>query len=286
MDGKTWEGLGSYFSFDGYQIFYRDDGAKDKAALLLIHGFPSSSWDFEAIWSSLKTKYRLITLDMLGFGLSDKPYWHTYDLCEQADIHEALLRKLGVKRYHILAHDYGVSVAQELIARDLDRQDESRILSVAFLNGGLFPQMHRPLLLQKLLLSPLGPLLSLLMGRSSLSRSFGKIFGKRTQPSGPFIDQTWSFIRHKRGHWKMFRLIRYIKDRIRHGKRWLCALQSGKIPLRLIVGMVDPISGGHMAKHYKEVVPNADVVELHEIGHYPQVEDPKAVVEAYLSFKR
>jgi pimeloyl-ACP methyl ester carboxylesterase len=284
-DAKAWEQLGSYYSFNGYRIFYRDSAAKDKPALLLIHGFPSSSWDFEGVWPTLEAKFRLITLDMLGFGFSDKPYWHTYDLCEQADIHEVLLARLKVEKYHVLAHDYGVSVGQELIARDNERHDSRRILSVAFLNGGLFPEMHRPLLLQRLLLSPVGPFLSLLMGRSSLVRSFSKIFGKRTQPTSQFIDQTWRLIRHKRGHWKMFRLIRYIKDRVRNQKRWLGALQSRTIPIRLIVGMVDPISGAHMAQHFKKVVPNADVVELHEIGHYPQVEDPKAVLDAYLHFR-
>jgi pimeloyl-ACP methyl ester carboxylesterase len=75
-------------------------------------------------------------------------------------------------------------------------------------------------------------------------------------------------------------LIHYIPDRIEHRERWVSALQRQDIPVRLIDGAADPISGAHMAKHYRELIPNADVVELEGIGHYPQVQAPKAVLNA------
>ncbi|MEK7266372.1 MAG: alpha/beta hydrolase, partial [Pseudomonadota bacterium] len=56
------------------------------------------------------------------------------------------------------------------------------------------------------------------------------------------------------------------------------------IPLRLIDGGLDPVSGAHLYRHYKELVPNADAVLLEEIGHYPQMEAPGAVVDAFLEF--
>jgi pimeloyl-ACP methyl ester carboxylesterase len=89
-------------------------------ALLLVHGLPSASWDFDLIWPELVKKYRVSTLDMLGFGFSDKPYRHDYRIVEQADIYDALLQRCGVKSYHLFAHDYGVSVGQELMARDME----------------------------------------------------------------------------------------------------------------------------------------------------------------------
>jgi pimeloyl-ACP methyl ester carboxylesterase len=46
-----------------------------------------------------------------------------------------------------------------------------------------------------------------------------------------------------------------------------------------------PISGAHMAKHYRELIPYADVVELEGIGHYPQVQAPTAVLNAYSEFR-
>ena len=86
--------------------------------LLLIHGFPTCSYDWSRIWPGLvESGFNPIALDMLGFGLSDKPAQHRYDLMQQADLHVQLMQALEVEACDILAHDYGVSIAQELLAR-------------------------------------------------------------------------------------------------------------------------------------------------------------------------
>lgn len=58
----------------------------DKEVILFIHGFPSAAWDWHFQWKHLAGQYRLLSLDLLGFGLSDKPTDHQYSLLEQADI--------------------------------------------------------------------------------------------------------------------------------------------------------------------------------------------------------
>jgi hypothetical protein len=63
----------------------------------------------------------------------------------------------GVKEYHLFSHDYGDTVASELIARDLENTRRPKLLSVAFLNGGLFPETHHRIFFQSFLLSPIGP---------------------------------------------------------------------------------------------------------------------------------
>jgi len=92
----------------------------DAPTLLLIHGFPTSSWDFSPIWQALTTHFNVIAPDLLGFGFSAKPVAYDYSILDQADLCEALLTRLGVNRFHILAHNYGDSVAQELLARAHD----------------------------------------------------------------------------------------------------------------------------------------------------------------------
>ena len=67
---QSWNNKGRYSELCGHSIFYIDEGEPDKPAILLIHGFPTSSWDWQAIWNSLSKGYRLISLDMLGFGFS------------------------------------------------------------------------------------------------------------------------------------------------------------------------------------------------------------------------
>ena len=104
----------------------------DKETILFIHGFPSAAWDWHYQWKHLAGQYRLLSLDLLGFGLSDKPNNHQYSLLEQADIVQALLSHQGVKQCHILAHDYGDSVAQELLSRQDDIDNATKILSICF----------------------------------------------------------------------------------------------------------------------------------------------------------
>jgi len=155
-----WRRAGAFFEHRGHRIIWREEGASDAPVLLLIHGFPTASWDWEALWPGLTQRYRVLTFDMIGFGFSDKPLGYNYSILDQADIGEALLRERGVDRHHVLAHDYGDSVAQELLARSVEPGDRPTLQSVCFLNGGLFPETHRPVLIQKLLLSRVGPLVA------------------------------------------------------------------------------------------------------------------------------
>lgn len=279
-----WLERGHYFEFAKRRIFWIEGGNPDAPTLLLVHGFPTSSWDWEAVWPELGKHYRLIALDMLGFGFSDKPRGHRYSITEQTDIHEALLKSLGIADYHLLAHDYGDTVAQELIARDLESTRFSTLRSICLLNGGLFPETHRLLTIQKLLLSPFGLWVARMSTRKRLDRSMQRIFGAQTQPDLALLEGFWDLINRNEGARALAGLIAYIPERIHHRQRWVGALQETSRPLALIDGMSDPISGAHMVQRYRELIRNAQVVELDNIGHYPQIEAPQKVVDAYLEF--
>lgn len=293
MTPQQWRESGYAHVHQGHEIFYRDDGASPQShsALLLIHGFPTSSWDWHKLWQPLLERVpRLIAPDMIGFGFSAKPTDYRYSILDQAELHETLLARLGVRRVHLLAHDYGDTVAQELLARHEDRRAAGRpglaIESCVFLNGGLFPESHRPRAIQKLLLTPLGPLLGRLMNRRSFERSFSAIFGPDTRPSAEELEQFWDLIRFNEGPRIMHRLIRYIPERRAHRERWVSALQKTAVPLRVINGPEDPVSGRHMVERYRELVREPDTVMLPGIGHYPQTEDPAGVLKAFLDFHR
>jgi pimeloyl-ACP methyl ester carboxylesterase len=280
-----WSAGGRAFAYRGHEIFIRSDGPRDAEPLLLIHGFPTASWDWHDLWPVLCARYRVLTLDLLGFGFSAKPRRYDYALVDQAQLCEEFLGAERVREYHVLAHDYGDSVAQELLARQADPGERPRLRSVAFLNGGLFPEEHRPVLLQKLLLSPIGPVVARAASRNSLASSLRRIFGPQSQPSDELVDAFWAMMQHNEGASVMHRLIRYIPERRRQRERWVRAMQTTDVPLKLIDGLLDPISGAHMVARYRQLIPNADVTELPRIGHYPQVEAPRVVLEAYLEFR-
>jgi len=283
---SAWRAGGRFRAYRGHRIFTRVGGTEGAPALVLIHGFPTASWDWEALWPALGRHYRLYTLDLIGFGLSAKPAHYPYSVIDQATLVETLLAQERVATYHVLAHDYGDSVAQELLARQSESADRHSLLSVAFLNGGLFPETHRPALIQKLLLSPLGALVGRLANRDRLAGNMRRIFGAATQPDEALIDTYWELVSANGGRAIAHKLIRYMVERREQRARWVGALQQARVPLKLIDGGADPISGAHMAARYRELVPQADITLLEDIGHYPQVEAPEAVFDAYLAFRR
>lgn len=271
----------------GREIFCVDSGELDRPAILLIHGFPTSSWDWTRIWSALGEAHRLVALDMLGFGFSDKPNPHRYSIMEQADLCEALVEERRLTSFHVLAHDYGDTVAQELLARQNEGRGAGKWSSVCLLNGGLFPETHQARLIQLLLQSPLGPLINKLSTKSTFNRSFRAVFGPSTKPTREEIDGFWELITHNDGKHGFHNLITYMSERKQYRERWVGALTESVVPIGLINGSLDPVSGAHMVARYRQVVsPDHFIVELPTIGHYPQVEAPEAVVDAYLRFLR
>lgn len=282
---SQWQTNGQFIDINANQIFTKTAGDANNPALLLIHGFPSASWDWEGMWNELSKHYFLVTLDMLGFGLSDKPINATYKITEQADLYTQFLKCLNITDVHILAHDYGDTVAQELLARQVAAKSEIRIHSVCFLNGGLFPQVHKPLFIQKLLLSKLGWIVPKLMSKQKFAKNLTTIFGKHTPPAPLVIDTLWALLIYNNGLRVMPKLIKYITQRKQNEQRWVGAIINSDIPVTFIAGEQDPISGKHMLEHYKKKVPNGRVQGVVELGHYPQIEDAKTITVAYLNFR-
>ncbi len=279
---ESWHRSGATFPWRGHDIYVRRAGNPAAPVLLLIHGFPTASWDYAPLWDRLAARWRVLTLDMLGFGFSAKPRDHPYTIGDQADLVQAFLRAEAVTTYHVLAHDYGDTVAQELLARDTA---DPQLASVCLLNGGIFPEAHRPLPIQRLLSSPLGPLVARLSSRATFAVSMRRIFGRARPPTAVELDGLWRLVTHGNGRTVLPAVSRYRLERRPQRGRWVGALQTTHLPLRLISGMADPIAGETMTARYRELVPRPDVVELKGIGHYPQIEAPESVLEAYTEFR-
>lgn len=282
---EEWRALGHDVAFGPHRIFCVDSAPGDgtRPVLLLVHGFPTASWDFVKIWPALAARFRVVAADMLGFGFSSKPRRHTYSIMEQADVMEAVVAAHGVGRHHVLAHDYGDTVAQELLARD-NARPSGRLESACFLNGGLFPETHRARAIQRLLESPLGPLVSRLSSRRAFGRSMTAVFGRDTPPSAAELDAFWTLATQENGHRLAHALIHYMGDRRRYRERWVDALRGARCPLAVIDGAADPVSGAHMVARYRELVGKGYVALLPGIGHYPQVEAPELVLQHYARF--
>jgi pimeloyl-ACP methyl ester carboxylesterase len=258
------------------EIFVRTGGTGDWCTLL--HGFPTSSFDWHLVWEGLSERRRLLAFDFLGFGDSDKPADHDYSLHEQADLTEALWRAHGIRHTALLVHDYSVSVAQELLARLADGGLAVEIPLVVFLNGGLYPDVHRPQPVQLMLLDPVqGPQIGKLTNEESFGRGLSRTVSPSHQPTAAELHELWLSVSRRDGHLIGHRLIQYIRDRQRHAERWVRALETTAVPRHFLWGDLDPVSGAHMADRIVERLPAADMVRFPDVGHWPQLEAPDGV---------
>lgn len=280
-DLAHWKSSGFEIKLNENTIFFQKAGKGD--VLVCIHGFPTASFDFLPIWKSLSEGFQLIAPDLLGLGFSDKPD-RPISVRDQADMIEALCLAENISSAHILAHDLGDTVAQELLARSIEGNAKVNWKCCLLLNGGLFPETHRPLLIQKLLISPLGKWVAKLTSKKTFQRNMTRVFSKAHPPSTELIDDFWSLLTYKEGVRVLPRLIRYMAERSVNRERWVGAIQNAKIPIRLINGNHDPISGLHMTERYAELIPQPDIIHLSNLGHYPHVEAPKEVLHHVILF--
>ena len=180
------------------------------------------------------------------------------------------------------------SVAQELLARHTERvkagDDRLTIESVCLLNGGVVPEAHSPTFTQRLLASPLGFLVSKRMTERRFCAAISGVFGSNTKPSAAELAELWSLVAFNDGQRVGHKLIGYMAERRRQRDRWLGALRSS-VPLRVVNGFDDPVSGARMVARLRDEVPGVDVRHPSRHRHYPQLADQAGVLRAYFEFR-
>jgi pimeloyl-ACP methyl ester carboxylesterase len=271
-----WAQGGEYIDFRGRRIFVRRR-AGEGPPLLLLHGFPTASYDFRALLDALPGR-AAIAFDLLGFGLSDKPHDHDYSLLWQADLAEHVAA--GEDEVVLLAHDIGTSVATELMARDVRGDLKTPIHSIVMLNGSILQDVANPTIGQRILASPAGPLFARLMSERGFRVQFGRIFSDDHPLDPDEAADQWSLIDHHHGNRVLPLTIGYMAERRRLADRWHGGFRDWRGDLSLVWGMRDPVATPAVLDRLLDLRPDTPVTRL-ELGHYPQIEDPQAVAEAF-----
>lgn len=285
-NANSFKESGSYFDYKGRSIFYGTIGKGE--TLLLLHGYPFNSYDWNWVLEDFSNHFNLVYLDFLGMGFSEKPKNHKYSFEEYVDIINSLTKELNIKEVQILAHDLAVSVVQEMLATDQNLN--FKIKSVAFMNGGLFTDVYKPRLIQRLLSQTpniVGKFISKKMSRRSVESSLQKVFGPNTQPNEILLEEYWNILNYNDGKNIAYLIGRLVFEKVHYQTRWIQAQKNTNIPFCYICGPFDPNSGTHMAIRFKKEYPFAPVFYLSSfIGHWPQIEAPAEVVSAYLQFQK
>lgn len=272
---ERWRTRGEQVDFRGHRIHVLHRPGSG-TPLLLLHGFPSSSYDWRLLLEELPDR-AAIAFDFLGFGLSDKPPDHDYTLVWQADLTEAVVERFGGGPVAILAHDIGTSVTTELMARDLRGEGRLEIAEVTMLNGSIVQHVAHPTRAQRLLLSPVGAAVAKRQTEGTFRRGFGSIFSDDHPLGDEEAADQWSLVRYHEGHRIAHRLIQYMHERERLADRWHGAFADWNGPVGLVWGMADPVAHPGMLDTLLELRPGAAATRLDGVGHYPQIEVPGRV---------
>jgi pimeloyl-ACP methyl ester carboxylesterase len=275
---QAWQGRGASERFRDYPIHvFRQEA--DGPLLLLLHGFPSSSYDWRLLLDEVPDR-NVLAFDFLGFGLSGKPRKHDYSLFWQADLTEELVRRHGDGRpVFVLAHDMGTSVANELVARDLEGKLEMEIAGIVLFNGSMVLEAASPTPAQRALRSPLGPLVARLSSERLFRQQLGSVFSAAHPLSDAEAADQWSLACHNGGRTLGHRLISYMDQREAHAGRWHGAIGEWPGQLSLAWGLRDPVATTAVLAALRELRPGVAVSELPELAHYPQLEDPQRLAQ-------
>ena len=282
-----WRARGREVRVLGRRLFCVDAGPRDAPPILVLHGFPSSSLDFHRVIDRLAESHRVVLHDHPGFGLSDKPDRYSYSLLEQAEHAAALWRQLGIRGGHLVAHDYGTSVATELLARRERGMLDLALESVTLSNGSVLIELAGLRLSQRIARSPLlGPAFGRLVSAKYFKRVMRRLWGDPSRVDEADLDAMWRGIRHRDGHLRVHQLSSYIDERYRFRERWVGALRRLDLPALILWARRDPVAVPAIAEELAERIPGARLEWLDELGHYPMLEDPEAWAEALLEFLR
>jgi pimeloyl-ACP methyl ester carboxylesterase len=276
-----WRDGGRFVTTPAGSVFVRS-AAGGGPTILLLHGYPSSSFDYRHVVPHLAGR-AWVTLDFLGFGLSDKPRPHRYSLLEQADIVQTVVAGVTTDPVVLIAHDMGTSVTTELLARDIDGRLPFDLQRVVLTNGSVILDRASLRPIQKVLRGPLGPVVARLSNRRMFVREFGRLFSSSHPLTPEEADAQWALMAFNCGHRIPHLLISYLDERVRYASRWHGAVRDWPKPLSFLWALDDPVATTNVLDGLRELRPAADVVELPGIGHYPAVEVPDVFSRAALS---
>jgi pimeloyl-ACP methyl ester carboxylesterase len=285
---RQWMQMGRHLAVNDQHIFVAEQG--EGPHLLMLHGFPTSAYDWREMMELLGDSYHCVAPDFPGYGLSDKPDAYSYSLFQQADAVEGVAGAMGIERAHLVCHDMATSVVCELLARANEGRLGFALDSVTFTNGSILMWRANTTTFQKLLASNE----SLEQGMQLCERLVGETYVKalkaimrRPQRVGADDAQVMAdLMAYQQGNRRLPAIAGYMRERYVHRERWLQALKATDIPLQLVWADGDPIAHVEMGRELRDMLPNARYIELDDVGHFLIIEDPERVAQAVREFAR
>ena len=258
-------------------VFYRPWGDESKPKLVLIHGFPNSSFDYYKMIPYLEDEYHIAALDFPGSGFSDKPLdGYNYMLAENAEIVDHFVREVvGFEDFALFTHDRGVSIGLAFLGNYLDNPSPGYTVNYHFLsNSGMFLPLANLVPFQLSLLdADAGE--RMIQARSAQPRR------TEGEPESLAFSDIFAF---NQGNISLLYVGRYLLERQANETRWLENLLRSPVPVAYLWGLTDNVNPIRIPNHVWDTYLNDREVEssfwiLPTAGHYPQRDNPEEVAK-------
>jgi pimeloyl-ACP methyl ester carboxylesterase len=283
---RDWYQGGDYFEWTSttednngtrVNVFYRTWGDESNPKLVLIHGFPNSSFDYYKMIPFLEDDYHIATLDFPGSGFSDKPLdGFNYMLAENAEIVDHFVREVvGFEDFALFTHDRGVSIGLAFLGNYLDNPDPGYTVNYHFLsNSGMFL-----------------PLANLSTGQMRMldSETSQQMLALRAAQPRPTEGEPESLaysdiFAFNQGNISLIYVGRYLLERQANEVRWLENLPRSSVPVAYLWGLADNVNPPRIANYVWDTYLNEREVQssfwlLPTAGHYPQRDNPEEVAK-------
>ena len=281
---RSWLEEGSYFEWSSttknnngakVNIFYRTWGDPEKPQLLIVHGFPNSSFDFHALIPLLSDDFYIAALDFPGSGFSDKPLnGFSYMLAENAEILDYFLTDIvQFDDFAMFTHDRGVSIGLAFLGNYIDNPDPDYTLNYHFLsNSGMFLPLANLMEFQTAILDPV---------RGPQMIEFRKSRPRLTE--GDPVEVAFADIfAFNDGVSALLHVGKYLLERAENEFDWLENLPRSPVPVAYLWGLTDTVNPIRIPNYVWLNYLNERDVEssfwvLPTAGHYPQREKPEQV---------
>lgn len=282
MTANDWKSKGEFITVNDRKLFVIDtssffssDNKIPTETMVILHGYPTSSYDYYKVLPELSKHYRVIIHDHLGFGFSDKPLDYSYSLLDQADIALQLWQQLGVKKTHLLAHDYGTSVATEIIARNNNHELTIEIEKLTLCNGSMHIELSQLRTIQKLLKNKwLGKYVAKLTTYAIFSKNLRNVYFDKTKVSNNELKDMWMQLEYNEGRKVIHKLSQYINERYTYWNRWIGALKETNLQTNIVWAKNDPVAVPAIARLIATEISNNKLFWIENTGHFPMLENP------------
>ena len=283
---RDWYQGGDYFEWTSttednnaakVNVFYRTWGDESKPKLVLIHGFPNSSFDYYKMIPSLAGEYHIAALDFPGSGFSDKPLdGYNYMLAENAEIVDHFVREVvGFDDFALFTHDRGVSIGLAFLGNYLDHPNPGYTVNYHFLsNSGMFLPLANLVPFQLSLLdADAGE--RMIQARSAQPRR------TEGEPESLAFSDIFAF---NQGNISLLYVGRYLLERQVNETRWLENLPRSPVPVAYLWGLTDNVNPIRIPNYVWDTYLNDRESEssfwiLPTAGHYPQRDNPEEVAK-------